>query len=310
MNKVIAFSPGHVTGLFYMKDLAEDPLYRGSLGSGFSLKKGAFTDVSFNKNITETAVSINGSRNSDAPVSRKVVELFYQWSDLPVRPVDIKHYIETPQGAGFGSSASGALSLVFALNRLYNDPLSAIKISQIAHAAEVICKTGLGTVMGETMGGFKVLVEPGAPGIGKTISIKYPRGLYAAFIVFGPYSTSRALSDPSVREGIMKSGEKYHGLIKENPEFSRFMDYSRAFAESTGIIPGSVRMLLDELDLKGIKSSMLMFGEGSFSIIYKEELEKMEKIYTEIIKKIDSDVKPQLFFSNIAKGGVRIVSED
>ena len=310
MNKVIAFSPGHVTGLFYMKDLAEDPLYRGSLGSGFSLKKGAFTNVSFNDNITETVVSINGNRNTEAPVSRKVVELFYEWADLPYRPVEIKHYIETPQGAGFGSSGSGALSLVYALNRLYNDPLSAIKISQIAHVAEVLCRTGLGTVMGETLGGFKVLVEPGAPGIGKTISVKYPKGIYAAFIVFGPYSTSKALSDPEIRACVMKSGEKYHSLIKETPEFSSFMKYSRAFAESTGIIPESVRMLLDELDRKGIKSSMLMFGEGTFSIIDKDELGKMEKIYKEIIRKIDSDVKPQLFFSNIAKGGVRIVSED
>ena len=310
MNKVIAFSPGHVTGLFYMKDLAEDPLYRGSLGSGFSLKKGAFTNVSFNDSLKETSVSINGEKNTEAPVSRKVVELFYEWADLPYRPVEIKHYIETPPGAGFGSSGSGALSLVYAINRLYNDPLSAIKISQIAHVAEVICRTGLGTVMGETMGGFKVLVEPGAPGIGKTISIKYPKGLYAAFIVFGPYSTSMALSDPEIRASIMKSGEKYHNMIKETPEFSYFMKYSRAFAESTGLIPDSVRMLLDELDLKGIKSSMLMFGEGTFSIIDKEELAKMEKIYKEIITKIDSDIKPQLFFSNIAKGGVRIVSED
>ncbi len=310
MNKVIAFSPGHVTGLFYMKDLIEDPLYRGSLGSGFSLKKGAFTSVSFNSKISETAVSINRDKNCDAPVSRKVVELFHDWADIPYRQVDIRHHIETPQGAGFGSSGSGALSLAFALNRLYNDPLSAIKVSQIAHVAEVLCKTGLGTVMGETMGGFKVLVEPGAPGIGKTISIKYPKGLYAAFIVFGPYSTSEALSNPEVRESIMKSGEKYHSMIQETPEFERFMEYSRAFAESTGIIPSSVRMILDELDLRGIKSSMLMFGEGTFSIIDKDELGKMQKIYTEIIKKIDSDVKPQLFYSNIAKGGVRIVSED
>ncbi len=310
MNKVIAFSPGHVTGLFYMKDLADDPLHRGSLGSGFSLKKGAFTTVSFGKNISETVVTINNQRNSDAPVSRKVVELFYKWTDIPCEPVSIDHYIETPQGAGFGSSGSGALSLVFALNRLFNDPLSSIKASQIAHVAEVLCRTGLGTVMGETMGGFKVLVEPGAPGIGKTISIQYPKGLYAVFIVFGPYSTSQALSDPAVRESIMKSGEKYHTLIRQAPEFSRFMEYSRKFAESTGIIPDSVRMILDELDLRGIQSSMLMFGEGTFSVIDKDELERMHKIYTEIIRKIDSDIKPQLFYSNIAKGGVRIVSED
>ncbi len=310
MKQVIAFSPGHVTGLFFMQDLSEDPLYSGSLGSGFSLKKGAFTAVSFNQNSTETSVTINRNRNINAPVSRKVIDLFYDKTGITPQPLEVGHIIETPQGAGFGSSGSGALSLVFALNRLYDDPLSAIKASQIAHVAEVLCRTGLGTVMGETMGGFKVLVETGAPGIGKTISIPYPRGLYAAFMVFGPYSTSEALSDPETRKSIMEWGEKYHSLIKEKPEFGNFMEYSRLFAESTGLIPDSVRLVLDELDYNNIKSSMLMFGEGTFSLINKDEIEMMLRLYTKIIKKIDSDVKPQLFFSNIAKGGVRIVSED
>ena len=309
MERVTAFSPGHVTGLFYMKDLETDPLYCGSLGSGFSIQKGVFTKVSRSKSLKTHQITIN-SMEEDAPVSHKLLELFFQKTGINTEYLKIEHEVETPQGAGFGSSGAGALSLVFALNRLYGDPLSAIKASQVAHCAEVICKTGLGTVMGETLGGIKILIKPGAPGIGATISIPYPDGLYVMFAVYGPLSTKEALSNPQLREKIIISGQKYHSLIAKEPGFENFIKYSREFSESTGMIPPSVRAVMDGFDKNGINSTMLMFGEGTFSIFPKTDIEKIKKIAEKNISEIKSERKPYLFFSNIAKGGVNIVSED
>ncbi|MCL2705820.1 MAG: GHMP kinase [Spirochaetaceae bacterium] len=309
MKRVTAFSPGHVTGLFYMKDLEPDPLYCGSLGSGFSLVKGTSTTVNKNKTSKDHIITIN-SLKKEAPVSRKIVELFFEKTEITPECLKIEHEIETPQGSGFGSSGAGALSLVFALNRLYSDPLSALQASQVAHCAEVICKTGLGTVMGETLGGIKILIKPGAPGIGETISIPYPEGLCAMFAVYGPLSTREALSDPLLREKITISGKKYHSLIKKEPGFENFIKYSREFAESTGMIPQSVRTVIDGFDKKGVNSSMLMFGEGTFTIVPETDIEKVKKIAEKIISEIKSNRKPLLFFSNIARGGVNIVSED
>ena len=309
MKRVTAFSPGHVTGLFYMKDMEPDPLYCGSLGSGFSIKKGASTTVSKSKTSKDHLITIN-SIKTEAPVTRKIAELFFEKTGITPEYLKIEHKIETPQGSGFGSSGSGALSFVFALNRLYCDPISALQASQIAHCAEVICKTGLGTVMGETMGGMKILIKPGAPGIGVTTSIPYPEGLYAMFVVFGPLSTKEALSNPLLREKITISGKKYHSLIKKEPSFENFLKYSREFAESTEMIPQSVRAVIDGFDKKGINSSMLMFGEGTFSIFPKSDTERVKKIAEKIISETKSIRKPFLFFSNIARGGVSIVSED
>ncbi|MCL2792528.1 MAG: GHMP kinase [Spirochaetaceae bacterium] len=309
MKRVTAFSPGHITGLFYMKDLETDPLYCGSLGSGFSIIKGTSTTVGRNKSSKDHLIAINSIKKT-APVSRKIIELFFEKTGIIPESLKIEHKIETPQGSGFGSSGSGALSLVFALNRLYGDPISALQASQVAHCAEVICKTGLGTVMGETLGGVKILIKPGAPGIGATISIPYPDGLYAMFAVYGPLSTKEALSDPLLREKITISGKKYHSLIKKEPSFENFIKYSREFAESTEMIPQSVRMVMDGFDKKGINSSMLMFGEGTFSIVPKTDIERIRKIAEKNISEIKSDRKPFLFFSNIARGGVNIVSED
>jgi len=309
MKRVTAFSPGHVTGLFYMKDLEPDPLYCGSLGSGFSIIKGTSTTVNKNKISKDHLITIN-SIKKQAPVSRKIIELFFEKTEIIPEYLKVEHNIETPQGAGFGSSGSGALSLVFALNRLYGDPLSALQSSQVAHCAEVICKTGLGTVMGETLGGIKILIKPGAPGIGATVSIPYPEGLYAMFAVYGPLSTKEALSNPLLREKITISGKKYHSLIKKEPSFENFIKYSREFAESTGMIPHSVRAVMDGFDKENINCSMLMFGEGTFSIVPKTDIERIRKIAEKNISEIKYDVKPFLFFSNIARGGVSIVSED
>ena len=327
MKRVTAFSPGHVTGLFYMRDLEDDPLYCGSLGAGFSIVKGAQTSVSlFSRKQKANEISINSIKNLDTPVSVKIMELFFNKTGIAGEGIKVEHKIETPQGAGFGSSGAGALSLVFALNRLYGDPLSALQASQIAHSAEVLCKTGLGTVMCETLGGVKILVRPGAPGIGVTVSIPYPEGLYAMFVVYGPLSTRDALSDPEIRRKITEGGKKYHSLIKKTPDFTSFLKYSREFAESTGIIPVSVRKIMDRLDKNKINCSMLMFGEGTFSIFPKKDLPVIRKITEGIIEDLkienlkveDPDInssadfikKPYLFFSNIAKGGVSIVSED
>ncbi|MDX9800720.1 MAG: GHMP kinase [Spirochaetia bacterium] len=351
MKRVTAFSPGHVTGLFYMRDLEDDPLYCGSLGAGFSIVKGAQTTVSLSGlSHGRSDISINDLKGLDTPVSLKIMELFFSKTGIAGQGLKVAHKIETPQGAGFGSSGAGALSLVFALNRLYGDPLSALQASQIAHSAEVLCKTGLGTVMGETLGGVKILVKPGAPGIGATVSIPYPEGLYAMFVVYGPLSTREALSDPELRKKVTESGKKYHSLIKKSPDFENFLKYSREFAESTGIIPKSVRMIMDQLDKHKINCSMLMFGEGTFSIFPKSDVPVIRKIAEGIIEdlkienlecekgkaeecdpqgKTGADVefgasigiggsapggkinrKPYLFFSNIAKGGVSIVSED
>ena len=135
MKRASAFSPGHVTGLFYMLDMEEDPLYCGSLGAGFSLKKGALTSVMHNSASESDLITINSREEREAPVSRKVIELFFNRAAIKPEGIRVVHNIETPQGSGFGSSGSGALSLAFALNRLYGDPLSAIEASRIAHTA-------------------------------------------------------------------------------------------------------------------------------------------------------------------------------
>ena len=308
LRQVAAFSPGHLTGLFYMQDANKDPLLAGSLGAGFSILKGVTTTIEVKKSFDECSVTINDKPN-DAPVSHLVRELFFkELGEKPI-PIDIRHTIETPEGAGFGTSGGGALSLVLALNHLYGEPFNTIKAAQIAHVAEVRCKTGLGTVMGESFGGFRILTKAGAPGIGATISIPYDKDLYALCIMFGPLSTKSALSDPDIRARIMKAGEKYHSLLCKTPDIPSFLKYSRMFAEETALYSDKVRAALDTFTAKGINASMPMFGEGIFSILHKQELPDVIQVAQEFCAGYPEG-SVEVMVSSIAKRGAGIVSED
>ena len=78
--------------------------------------------------------------------------------------VTVNHRVDVPIGAGFGSSAAGALTTSLALSNALDLHLTYNQLGRIAHVAEVQCKTGLGTVGPLMLGGCVLTVEPGAPG--------------------------------------------------------------------------------------------------------------------------------------------------
>ena len=144
MRRAKSFCPAHITGFFTIKDASENPLQTGSLGAGFCIGKGTFTAVRRCRFRSQSIVLING-RRVFAPVSLKTAELFFAAAGIPPEPLKIAHRVNVPQGAGFGTSGAGALSLALALNRLYGSPLEESQTVGTAHSADVLCRTGLGT---------------------------------------------------------------------------------------------------------------------------------------------------------------------
>jgi pantoate kinase len=287
MTTAAAYSPGHITGLFYIADTPADPLLRGSCGAGLSVSRGVRTRVSLEAGRRPALeVSINGRRVEQAPVSRRVAELFFAATGREQSGrLSIAHGIGIPQGAGFGSSGAGALSLALALNALYGTRLTPQEAARLAHVAEVECRTGLGTVMGELVGGMKILVEPGAPGIGRTVPIPHPPGLQVLFLVFGPCSTAAALQDPELRAKIDRAGRACHSELAADPGLELFLDCSRRFAEQIGLIPARLRPVLAALDRASLPGSMLMFGEVVFSVVARERAEQVLELFEDFREK-------------------------
>jgi pantoate kinase len=221
---------------------------------------------------------INNSVLDSAEVSEHVLDAFLIRLE-DVFKINIRHDVSLPIGAGFGTSGAAALGLALALNEAFGLGMSRIEAAQIAHIAEIECKTGLGTVIAETFGGLEIRVKPGAPGIGKIRKVPILKEHIIACLNFNSLPTKKFLTDKETRRHINKAGEKFVAGLVENPEVKNFMKFSRQFAEQVGVITEKVREVLDATDKTGFVCSMPMFGESVFTLIERESLPEILKIF-------------------------------
>lgn len=279
MREVAAFSPGHITGFFEVCDQAADPLLKGSRGAGVSIMRGVTTTVAVHRAPkTSYEIRMNNNVTKSAEVSEYVINAFLHCIGEDYR-ILVDHQVEVPVGSGFGSSGAGALSLSLALNEAFGLGLSRIEAAQLAHVAEVECRTGLGTVIAENCGGLEVRVKPGAPGVGEIRQIPIGDDYVVACLNFGPISTKKVLSDNELRGRINKFGGKLVDELAMRPLPHIFMRFSRNFAEHVGLISRRVGKVLKEADNKRLPCSMAMVGESVFSLIKRDAVGELLKIF-------------------------------
>lgn len=303
MKVSAAFSPCHITGLFQIFDNPVNPLYAGSRGAGVSVSSGVKTTVKAKKAVKGSVkIRVNGSTMNSAEVSEKVLSIFRSlFPEIGEYEVLVEHEVKVPVGAGFGTSGAAALSLALALNDAFNLDMSKVKAAQLAHMADVKCKTGLGTVIAETFGGVEVRVKPGAPGIGEIRRIPVSKDYTFACLNYDSLSTKDFLTDNNVHSRINKFGGKLVDKLVEEPSVTNLMIFSRQFAEQVGLITEKVRKVLDETDSTGFICSMPMFGETVFTLVERESLEELLKIF----RKYGSD--GQIIVSEIDFEGARLL---
>jgi pantoate kinase len=303
MEEATAFAPCHITGFFEIFDEPADALRVGSRGAGVSLELGAKTSVKVKKGSKcSLRVSINDTPAGFSQVSGRVVDAFYsRFSDKAHFEISVEHLIEAPIGAGFGTSGAAALSLALALNEALGLGMSILEAAQIAHIAEVECKTGLGTVVAETVGGFEVRVKPGAPGIGEIRCLPLPDDTLVACHVFGPLSTREALTNPETRARINRFGSELVGELVNAPTIMNFMKLSRQFAEHVGLITENVRRILIAADKAGVICSMPMFGESAFTVTDENGVEPILQVFRE------NAPNGQTIISKVNREGARLL---
>ncbi|MFQ5951102.1 MAG: pantoate kinase [Candidatus Geothermarchaeales archaeon] len=274
-----------------------DFLRVGSRGAGVCLKAGVTTRVSpleANQGVYE--VRINGKRVKRAPVSEWVVRHMLRLAQTSPALV-LEHQVEVPIGCGYGTSASAALSLAFALNDLLDLNLSRVEASQIAHLAEVNCNTGLGTVSAEVRGGFEIRLEPGAPGVGETRSIQTNGPMTVVSLCLGPLETASFLSDPNFALRVNGIGKKMVHELNRNPDSGRFLELSSQFTSQTRLATPRMKQILDLAREGHQEFAMAMLGETIFTVVPTgEEAEVVRHLGTigsESSSIIVSEVEPQ-----------------
>jgi pantoate kinase len=303
MREATAFAPGHITGAFQIFDGSADALHAGSRGFGVSINLGARTTVKIKKTSENSLkIKINGHASASAHVSSHVVNMFLaRFAETSSSQIIVEHDVQAPIGAGFGTSGAAALSLALALNEAFGLSMSKTEAAQLAHIAEVECRTGLGTVIAETFGGVEIRVKPGAPGIGEIRHLPVPKNILAACLVFGPLSTSKFLTNRETRARINKFGGEVVDELAKEPDIGNFMKLSRQFAEHVELITEKVRAVLNAADEVGVVCSMPMFGESVFSLTEEKNLQQILQVFRE------NGPGGQIVVGNVDHEGARLV---
>ena len=283
IGRCTAFCPSHITGFFEIPDQNnslnknnKDFLYYGSKGAGFSLTKGVTTELSIYKSQNnDFQISLNRSLVNNLEVSKWVVQYYLNNFNLPSYFIDINHFVEVPIGYGLGTSGAAALSLSYALNKSLGLGLTKEQAAQIAHVAEISCKTGLGTVIAEFYGGLEIRTSFGAPGIGKVTKIKIDN--YKAIVLcINPILTKLVLSNYS--NNANKLGSSMIEQLLLTKDVKSFLSMAHKFADNLELTKGACERPIQELNRLGFDSSVALFGQTIFTLVKSEHVSQVASI--------------------------------
>jgi pantoate kinase len=272
--KARAFSPAGISSFFQAclwdskGELLKDPALIGSRGGGFVIKKGVITELeAFPSDKTTIKVFINNKLTLNAHTTKTAVELVLKEVESAYE-ITIRHQIEVPISAGYGTSGAGALSAVIALNELLELKLSKQDIGRIAHIAEVECRTGLGSVSGILNGGLVLVKVPGVDGLFKTEKLAINPDWKVVTALVSPIRTRGVISSHEALRKINEYGEITLRSIMENPTVEHFFKLCKDFAINTGLMSVLIKKMTDAAVENGaLGATQNMIGDAMHAIV-------------------------------------------
>lgn len=303
MRTVRAYAPAHITGFFEICDSAKNPLEMGSRGAGVCLSLGVETSVFLEESTKKKVeVEVNGKKTSSFRVTEAVVNSLL---DLASRDhnysVLVRHKIDVPISAGYGTSGAGALSTALALTKALKLPLTFTEISAIAHRSEIEHKTGLGDVISQSFGGIVIRIRPGAPGIGVVDKIPTDPNLCVLSIALRQIETKKLLADNWLRRKINEMGRIALRRLLEEPTVEKFLEVSEWFSGKVWCVDKNVLDIIKFLKKKvGLKYVIAKKGL-IFSVVNKSEKKLLiERISTLIPRE-------KIFTGDINESGCKLL---
>ena len=308
MKSAKAFSPSGISSFFEICDTTangnpiRDLEKVGARGGGFGFEKGVLTSV----DVTETNkpainVFINGELRQEAKTTKTVIRMLLEKTQETYRVV-VRHRIGVPIGAGFGSSAAGALTTALALSRALNLNLTYNQLGRIAHIAEVKCKTGLGTVGPLMLGGCILTIEPGSPGTALIDRIPISADNVIVAGVIGPIPTKELLSSSERRREVNRWGRKTLENILAEPSVENFLACCLDFAQKTGFMTERLRKLAKLAEKAGaIGVAQNMVGEAIHALTTLDNADQVVEAFKQVLP------ESQILVARIDLQGARLV---
>jgi len=284
MKNAAAFVPGHISGFFQVCEEASEPERKGSRNCGPCISAGVLTEiVTKPSKRTNAKVFINGRRAPEAQTTLAAVQQILRMAPEPAEVV-VRHLTQVPVGAGYGASGAGALGAALALSEAFDLSLSRSKVVEIAHVAEVSCRTGLGDVGAQAIGGLVIGLEPGAPPHGKWQRIPLRQDMKIVCATLAPLSTKELLEDAELRARSRKFGGLALKSLLKQPTPLGFMKASHEFSEALGLLDDELRALIGAAKSAGaIGASMVMLGRAVFALVKAPELERVKHAFLELV---------------------------
>ncbi|MHA1110720.1 MAG: pantoate kinase [Promethearchaeota archaeon] len=291
-TEITVLVPHRISGFFQIVESGGgrpvDDLSRiGSMGGGPSLSNYGRTNIKIKKYLkpmesSRCTITINGSESTKT--ARTTFYVFSHYTSLIKRPVDIEihHEYELPLGAGYGSSGCGAIGSSFGLNYLLNVGLSYNQAGRIAHIAEVMNKTGLGTVGGQLTGGISITTKAGFPF--ELDRIFCPPDIKIVCGSFGSIPTQSIIGDPLHKSRIKEAGARAMNSLLKNPIFPEFIKISQQFVSDIKILEPAdmheVRELIAELNKLGVfGASMNQLGKSVYCFCRPSEIKIVNEVF-------------------------------
>jgi pantoate kinase len=306
-----AFAPAAISSFFEIcdQDSQGNPLTDlvrvGARGGGFGLQKGVHTTISVSKAEASNhfLVYLNGVLAPEAHTTINVLQTLLE-ATADRYNVVVEHKIDVPIGAGFGTSAGGALTAGLALKAALNLPLTLNQVAQAAHVAEIKCQTGLGTVSSLASGGGCILVvEPGAPGVCVIDHILLAREYVVVAGVFQGVSKTSVLSSPERRNEVNRFGRKTLDAILAEPSLETFLGCCWQFAQDAGFATSRVRQLVDlALKAGAIGAAQNMVGEAVHAVTVAEKAAEVAEAFKLVLP------KENILVSKLDFQGARLVT--
>ncbi|UCD02264.1 MAG: hypothetical protein JSV23_04415 [Promethearchaeota archaeon] len=299
IKKVTIEVPHRISGFFEIVDeingvKIKDPERIGSRGAGFCVnavgKTEIISQVLDKNNEFELEIYINGNKlNQKAETTYFIVNYVKKFFRKSYK-IEINHFFDLPVGCGYGGSGSGALGTIFGLDYLLNLGLSYREKGKIAHIAEVVNRTGLGTVCGQLNGGMGILKDPGYPCV--YMRINPPKNLRIMCGSFGIIHTKSILTDPILSLRIKEAGKKALNKLIIDPNVKTFINASIEFVKNTEILEilelPRINELINDLNkLNIIGASMNQLGRSVYAICR----EKNEKEVLDVLESYKPDIE-------------------
>jgi len=306
----VAFCPAGISSFFEVcksdvqGNALADPMRIGARGGGFVIGRGVTSQVKVRKrNETRIEVRINSKPTPGAQTTRSAIDQLLSSCGLTLDVlVDIR--VEVPIAAGFGTSAAGTLASCLALTDAADLSVTFNEVGRAAHVAEVLNGTGLGTVSALLYGGFVLVREPGAPGIGLIDRIRFPPGHSIVCTYLGSIQTRDALAEKGGRVGDGSAARATIEAISKNPTLPVFLAEARKFGQQAGFETPRISRLISTLMSAGaIGAAQNMIGEAVHAVVEDSKRTKILKA----VRTAFPDAK--VFVSHLECQGVRLLNQ-